>query len=197
MNRRLTVTVASALCLAGAASPAFATDLTVVGQVGQANGQGANSNQSGVNGTGGAGGDNSVFGDAAPELNQNSANAGVNVEAVGGSGDSTLIANGPTDGFTQSNESGTNSDQVGENGDSGSGIGSSTPLLNQNSANVSVSVLLIAPSGNNVLIGGSAQAAEQGVNSSQSGNNFPGGGETGAFNQNSLNVVINAVILGG
>jgi len=158
---------------------------------GQSNQQGANSTQSGVNGTGGAGGDNSIIGDAAPELDQNSGNTGVNVEAMG-TGDGTVIATGP--GATQSNQSGTNSLQVGENGDSGAGIFGSRPLLAQNSTNLTVSAELIAVADATVLIGGNAQTSSIAVNSSQSANNFTGGG-VGPFDQNSTNIVISAIIL--
>jgi hypothetical protein len=70
-------------------------------------------------------------------------------------------------------------------------------MLRQNSLNLTVSAELIATAENTVLIGGNAQSSSIGVNSSQSGNDFPGGGETGPnLNQNSENIVINAIILG-
>jgi hypothetical protein len=193
MNRKLGVTSLAAICLALGTTPALAD--VGVGNTGQGNDQGANSNQSGVNGTGGAGGDNSVLGDASPVLNQNSANVGADVEAMG-TGDSTMIAaNGGA--ATQLNLSGTNSDQVGENGDSGSGIGTSTPIFNQNSLNVTVSAELMAVADGTVLIGGNAQSSSTAVNSSQIGNDFPGGGEVGSnLNQNSENILIDVIILG-
>ncbi|HEX3872909.1 MAG TPA: hypothetical protein VHW26_02110 [Solirubrobacteraceae bacterium] len=194
MSRKLSVLSLSAVCLAFAASPA-AADIAIVGQTGQANEQGANSTQSGVNGTGGAGGDNSVIGDAAPDLAQNSTNVGGDAEAMG-TGDGAMIANGPDAAFTQFNQTGTNSDQTGENGDSGSGISATTPMLEQDSTNATISAELMAATGNTVLIGGNAQTSSIGVNSSQSGNNFTGGG-VGPFKQSSTNIVINAILLGG
>jgi hypothetical protein len=192
MSRKLSVISLSAVCLGLAAVPAFG-DVAVVGQTGQGNVQGTNSNQTAVNGTGTGGGDNSVIGDATPELNQNSTNAGVDAEVMA-TGDGDLIANGGA--FTQANQSGTNSQQAGENGDSGAGISSTTPMLNQNSTNATVSAELMAATGTTVLIGGNAQSSSTAINSSQSGNNFPGGG-VGPFNQNSLNVAIDVIILGG
>jgi hypothetical protein len=193
MSRKLTVGSLAAICLALAASPALAD--VGVGDTGQANEQGTNSTQSGVNGTGGAGGDNSVIGDAAPVLGQNSLNAGVDVEAMG-TGDGTMIA-APGDDATQFNQSGTNSQQTGENGDSGSGIASTTPAMFQNSLNLTVSAELMAVADNTVLIGGNHQTSSIGVNSSQSGNDFPGGGESlPNLSQNSANILIDVIILG-
>jgi hypothetical protein len=194
MSRKLTVTSLAAICLAVAAGPAFAD--TGIGQTGQGNEQGVNSTQSGVNGTGTAGGDNSVIGDAAPVLDQDSGNAGVDVEAMG-TGDGTMINPG-TDASTQFNQTGTNSDQTGENGDSGSGIFGTAPLMIQTSTNLTVSAELMAVADGTVLIGGNAQTSSIGTNSSQSGNDFPGGGEPGTPNltQTSTNIVINAIILG-
>jgi hypothetical protein len=193
MSRKLTVTSLAAICLAVAAGPALAD--TGIGQTGQGNEQGVNSTQSGVNGTGTAGGDNSVIGDAAPVLDQDSGNAGVDVEAMG-TGDGTMINPG-TDASTQFNQTGTNSDQTGENGDSGSGIASTTPIMLQDSTNLTVSAELMAVADGTVLIGGNAQTSSIGTNSSQSGNDFPGGGETTPnLTQDSTNIVINAIILG-
>jgi hypothetical protein len=195
MSRRLTVFSLSATCLALAASPALAS--TVVGQTGQGNVQGVNSDQSAVNGTGTSGGANSVIGNATPVLDQNSANVGVDAEAMA-SGGSTLIANGPGDGFTQLNQTGTNSEQTGVNGDGGQGIFGTQPMLDQNSENLTVSAELMATDGATILIGDNAQSSSIAVNSAQSGNDFPGGGESSLnLDQNSANFVINAILLGG
>jgi hypothetical protein len=193
MSRKLSVVSLSAVCLAFAAGPALA-DVAVVGQTGQANEQGANSNQSGVNGTGLAGGDNSVIADSAPVLDQGSTNFGGDGEVMG-TGDATMIA-GTGGAFTQANQTGTNSNQVGQNGDSGSGIASTKPMLDQESTNATISAELMAATGTTVLIGGNAQTSSIGVNSSQSGNNFPGGG-VGPFDQTSANFVLSDIILGG
>lgn len=190
MSHKLTVTALSAICLAWAVSPASA-DMTIVGQGDQGNLQGANSNQSGVNGTGGGGGDTSVLGAAAPELDQNSVNFSGDGEVLG-TGDGALIGNN-----SQANQNGTNSTQVGVNGDTGAGISPVAAHLVQNSSNVSASALLIAATGTTILIGSNSQEGSGGVNSSQSATNFPGGGETHTTNQDSLNVLLNAVILGG
>jgi hypothetical protein len=190
MSRKLGAGSLVVILMALGGSPAYAG--TGVGQTGQANEQGTNSNQSAVNGTGGAGGDNSVIGDALPVLDQNSTNAGVDVEAMGTGNGVMLSANGGA--ATQFNQTGTNSVQVGENGDSGSGIFGTTPMLAQNSLNVTVSAELMAVADGTVLIGGNNQTSSIGVNSSQSANNFTGGG-VGPFDQNSTNIVINAIIL--
>jgi hypothetical protein len=194
MSHKLTVTALSAICLAWAASPASA-DMAIIGQSGQGNLQGANSNQSGVNGTGGGGGDTSVLGDATPIVDQNSTNFSGDGEVLG-TGDGALIGSGPNAGFTQSNENGTNSTQVAQNGDTGNGLSPAAPHVVQNSANVSISALLIAVTGTTILVGNNAQAGSGGVNSSQSANNFPGGGETHALTQNSGNLLISTIILG-
>jgi len=193
MNRKLGVTSLAALCMALGTTPAWAG--VGIGDTGQGNDQGVNSTQSGGNGTGEAGGDNSVLGDAAPILTQNSANVGADVEAMGTGNGTMISANGGA--ATQLNQSGTNSDQTAINGDSGSGIGSSNPGLNQNSLNVTVSAELMAAADSTVLIGGdNAQSSATAVNSEQSGNDFPGGGETyGNLNQNSENVLIDVIIL--
>jgi hypothetical protein len=194
MSRKLGVTSLAAICLALGASPAMAD--VGVGNTGQGNDQGANSNQSAVNGTGAGGGVTTVIGDAAPDFNQNSANVGADVEAMG-TGDGTMIAaNGGA--ATQLNQSGTNSSQEGQNGDAGNGIFGTTPVLDQNSLNVTVSAELMAVADGTVLIGGNAQTSSIGVNSDQSGNDFPGGSETTGPNlaQNSENILIDVIILG-
>jgi hypothetical protein len=67
----------------------------------------------------------------------------------------------------------------------------------QNSLNFTISAELMAVADNTVLIGGNHQTSSIGVNSAQSGNDFPGGGETlPNLTQNSANIVINAIILG-
>jgi hypothetical protein len=182
MSRKLGTSSLAAMFLALAASPAFAG--VGIGQTGQGNDQGANSTQSGVNATGGAGGDNSIIGDAAPVLDQNSGNTGVDIEAMG-TGDGTMISTGP--GATQFNESGTNSLQVATNGDSGAGISSSAPMLVQNSTNLTVSAELMAVTDATVLIGGNAQTSSTAVNSSQM-TDVP-------LHQNSTNLLISAIIL--
>jgi len=83
---------------------------------------------------------------------------------------------------------GTNSLQVGTNGDSGAGISSSTPMLVQNSTNLTVSAEMMAVTDATVLIGGNDQTSATAVNSSQMAN-VP-------FTQNSTNILISAVILG-
>lgn len=95
-------------------------------------------------------------------------------------------------------------------------LGNSTPTTNQNSTNALVNVQLLGsnfatcdPSagpctGTTTLIGGSAQANQQGVNSSQSGANASGttgtlvvgGDSTGTLNQNSTNALINVALIG-
>ncbi|HEY5195729.1 MAG TPA: hypothetical protein VIJ51_01745 [Solirubrobacteraceae bacterium] len=196
MNRKLGVTSLAAICLALGTTPALAD--TGIGDTGQGNDQGANSNQSAVNGTGAGGGTTSVIGDAAPDFNQNSENVGADVEAMG-TGDGTMIAPAG-DASTQLNQSGTNSSQAGQNGDAGNGIFGTSPVLDQNSLNVTVSAELMAVADGTVLIGGNAQSSAIGVNSSQSGNDFPGGGEAGPptpnLAQNSENILIDVVILG-
>ncbi|HWH11195.1 MAG TPA: hypothetical protein VG165_08700 [Solirubrobacteraceae bacterium] len=194
MSRKLGVTSLAAICLALGASPAMAD--VGVGNTGQGNDQGANSNQSAVNGTGAGGGVTTVIGDAAPDFNQNSANAGVDVEAMG-TGDGTMIA-APGDAATQLNQSGTNSSQEGQNGDAGNGLFGTTPVLDQNSLNVTVSAELMAVADGTVLIGGNAQSSSIGVNSDQSGSDYPGGSEATGPNlaQNSENILIDVIILG-
>ncbi len=181
MSRKLGTSSLVVIFLALGPSPALAG--TGIGQAGQGNQQGANSTQSGANATG-SGGDTSIIGDAAPVIDQNSDNTGVNIEAMG-TGDGTMISTGP--GATQSNQSGTNSLQVGTNGDSGAGISSSTPMLVQNSLNLTVSAELMAVTDATVLIGGNAQTSSTAVNSSQI-TDVP-------FTQNSTNILISAIIL--
>jgi hypothetical protein len=182
MNRKLIVVFSSAICLAGAAAPASAA--TVVGDTYQGNLQAGNSDQSAVNGTG-KGGDTSVIGDSAPTVVQTQAQ-GLDNLGVLAAGDSTLIANGG--GFSQSNTGGANARQTATNGDSGAGITSTTPLETQSSTNLLLNTELLAAFGDATIVGTDQQTSSMGVNADQSAASF---GE-----QDSLNLVISAIILG-
>jgi hypothetical protein len=113
----------------------------------------------------------------------------------------------------QSNQQGVNSSQSGENGSGGGNtyiLGNSAPTTNQNSENILVNVqdigsltgattTLIAP-GTDCF----CQSSQQGVNSSQVAVNGDGGGDltavlgnsTPTLNQNSLNIGVNAQLIG-
>jgi hypothetical protein len=193
MYRRFTVISLSALCMAWAAAPSLAS--TVVGQTNQSDNQSANSGQSGINGTGLCGCDTSVIGDSTPVLLQASGNVVDNGQALA-VGDSTLIANGSGASFGQSDNGGVNSQQTGVNGDSGQGLGQSVATLDQTSTNVVVGTELLAAAGPTVVIGSDYQVNQGAVNSSQSGNNFPGGG-LGLLEQDSFNLLASLVVIGG
>jgi hypothetical protein len=194
MNRKLMVVSLSAICMAWAAVPASAG--TVIGETAQGNVQANNSDQSGINGTGLAGGDTSVLGDSSPTLVQVSGNELDNLEAAAGS-DSVLVANGPGGGFSQQNSSAANSRQTAVNGDSGQNIALTIPVLAQHSLNAIVGTELLAAGADNVVIGSAAQDSTAAVNSDQSANDFPGGGAPAGLDQDSLNALVNVIVLGG
>jgi hypothetical protein len=211
MNRKLiTVSVSAAVLAFGAASAAAQT--TVIGSTGQSNNQAVNSTQSGENGSGG--GNTYVLGNSAPTTTQVSVNALSNDQEIGGGpAATTLIAPAPGQCFCQSNQQGVNSQQVGVNGDGSSTAGSTTAILGNSAP--TLTQVSVNPVGNfqaigggpgpTILIGGAAQANQQGANSSQSGENGSGGGGTlviggasrGALTQISINPLFNDTILGG
>jgi len=212
MNRKLfTLSVATA-ALAFGAGTALA-DTTVIGGSGQSTGQGANSTQSGLNGDGGAG-STFILGDSKPTLTQTSHNTLSNEQEIGGGGTTTLIATGANACFCQSSSQGTNSKQVGVNGSGGGAgttaiIGNSAPALTQVSTNIVGNGQYIggsATAGADTIIGSTAQAGTQGVNSTQSGKNGDGAGGTlfvggpagsaPALTQNSCNDLATETVLG-
>jgi hypothetical protein len=191
MLRRLMVVTSSVVCLAWAAGPA--SGAVEIGQSTQGNVQGDNSTQSGINGTSGT---TQVLGDSTPVLTQDSANLQANLQAADGA-DSTLIANGPGAGFGQLNNGAINSSQTGVNGDSGTGLATTTATLHQSSLNVIAGEELLAAGPDNVVIGASNQLSNAGVNSAQSGNDFPGGSPIlGQLEQFSANFLGSEIILG-
>jgi hypothetical protein len=207
MNRKLiTISAAAAVMAFGGTAAVASADTTIIGSTGQSNQQGVNSSQSGENGSGG--GSTYIIGDSTPTTVQLSANTLVNVQDIGGSGTSTLVAPAG-DCFCQSNQQGVNSSQVADNGDGGGTLtailGNSDPLLVQASANTGINVELIgAGPGDTTLIGGSGQSNDQAFNSAQSGLNGSGAsgtlvvdGDSGAtLFQGSANTLINVVLLG-
>jgi hypothetical protein len=210
MNLKLITVTASAAVLAFGASSAMA-DSTVIGSTAQGSNQGVNSSQSGANGS--AGGSTFILGDSAPTLIQDSTNVVSNVQAIGGGPeDTTLINPSPGQCFCQGSSQAVNSQQVAVNGDGGGSgttavLGDSAPTLVQTSTNVLDNAQFIGGGPEDtILIGGAAQANQQGVNSSQSGENGSAGGggilvvgddSLGLLDQESANVLTNTVILGG
>jgi hypothetical protein len=209
MNIKLITVSAAAAALAFGAVSASA-DTTVIGGTGQSSNQGVNSSQSGENGS--AGGSTFILGDSAPTTVQDSTNVVSNDQEIGGGvGDTTLIApSGQC--FCQGSQQGVNSQQVAVNGDGGGTgttaiLGDSAPTLVQDSTNVLDNGQFIGGGiGDTILIGGSGQANQQGVNSSQSGENggaggtgilVVGGDSLGLLDQESANLLTNVVILGG
>jgi hypothetical protein len=210
MNIKLITVTATAAALAfGVASAA--ADTTIIGSTGQTNNQGVNSSQSGQNGSGG--GSTFILGDSAPTTVQSSTNVLTNDQEIGGGvGDTTLIAPSASQCFCQSSSQAVNSQQVAVNGDGGGTgttaiLGDSAPTLVQDSTNVLDNGQFIGGGiGDTILIGGSGQANQQGVNSSQSGENggaggtgilVVGGDSLGLLDQESANLLTNVVILGG
>lgn len=181
MKRQLVSLPVLLLVLALGESAAVA-DTILVAPAGQSNTQAGNSSQSATNGTG-RDGTTFVLGDATPVAAQNSNNRLDDAQAIGGGpADTRAIAPAPGQCVCQANQQGVNSHQVGANGDGGGTttiVGDSRPVLVQTSANLlATGQATGGGAGNMLLIGGSAQSSDQGVNSTQSAKNGNGGGTT-------------------
>lgn len=213
MNRKLfTVSAAAGALAFGVASASAA--VTVIGSSGQSGSQAANSTQSGLNGDGG-GGSTFILGSSRPTLAQTSTNTLSSEQAVGGGGGTTtLIGNGTNPCFCESSSQGVNSQQTGVNGSGGGGattaiLGDSAPVLTQSSTNRLGNGQYVGGAflaGADTIIGNTAQANTQGVNSGQSGKNGDGGGalvfiggpigSTPSLAQTSCNDLSNETVLG-
>ncbi|MEA2266702.1 MAG: hypothetical protein QOE27_2285 [Solirubrobacteraceae bacterium] len=109
-----------------------------------------------------------------------------------------LVANGPGGGFSQQNSSAANSRQTAVNGDSGQNIALTIPVLAQHSLNAIVGTELLAAGADNVVIGSAAQDSTAPPSTPiRAPTPSLAAAPPGGLVEDSLNALVNAIVLGG
>jgi hypothetical protein len=166
----------------------------------QSSQQGVNSQQAGGNGDGGGSGTTAILGDSAPTLVQTSDNVLDNGQFIGG-GAGPITTTVPNPDAVQCRDAANLPTACGGGAEVLCFDGPAIPANG-----IPCNVTVTTPGTSTILIGGSAQVNQQGVNSAQSGENGAAGGSgilviggdsLGLLDQESDNVLTNTIILGG